>query len=126
MTRAYLGLLLAGCLASTACGTSFVTRDATTYRDETRAVLASRNDAIRSCYDQVIAQNPGASGGVVVRFKVEAETGRITDVALDETATTAPGPLGACVVRALDGLALNPADAREGMATFRWDLRPSA
>ncbi len=52
---------------------------------------------------------------------VEEKTGKIlTPSSLPES--TAPEPLRECVVRGLDGLALDPPDQRKGMATVTFDF----
>ena len=101
-------------------GCSFIARDTETYQNETRKVLESKNSAIVSCYDSALAANPAQSGNVVVTFVVEKKTGAITNVAADPNQSTAPEGLQTCVVTALEGLKLDPADQREGQATFTW------
>jgi hypothetical protein len=64
----------------------------------------------------------GSQGTVTVRFKVAEDSGRIHDMALDAARTTAPPAVSTCVLRELDGLALSPADAREGQATYTWEF----
>jgi hypothetical protein len=106
--------------AASAC--SFHARDANSYRKATREVLETRSADIKGCYDAELKKDPKVSGVIVVKLTVEKETGVIKDVRIDDKDTTAPTSLGQCVVGALDGLKLDPPDARDGDATFRWEL----
>jgi hypothetical protein len=118
-------LVLSGLLGSLLLvGCSFHARDAEAYRKVTREVLETRNGDIKSCYDAELKKDKKLAGAVVVKLKVEKDTGIIKDVRLDEAASTAPKSLGQCVVSALDGLKIDPPDARDGDATFRWELQP--
>ena len=124
MNRATIASVIAATLGISACSGSFAVRDATAYQEDTRTVLMSQSSGVKSCYDRALAQDEGASGSVVVNFKVQAETGSIMDPALDEAETTAPSSLSNCVLNTLDGLTLDPADQNEGHATFRWNFSP--
>jgi hypothetical protein len=117
-----IALTLTLCCAF-AGGCSFHARDAESYRKATRELLETRSSNIKSCYDVELQKDPKAQGMVVVKFTVKKETGVITDAKVDEVASTAPGTLGQCVVRAIDGLALDPPDERDGDATFRWEFQ---
>lgn len=103
-------------------GCSFHARDADSYRKATRALLESRSADIKTCYDSELKKDPKVSGVVVVKFKVAKETGAISGAKVDP-ASTAPASLGDCVVKAIDGLALDPPDEREGDATFQWEFQ---
>jgi hypothetical protein len=103
-------------------GCSFHARSPEDYRKVTRELLETRNADIQACYDAALKDNPKASGTVIVNFKVEAETGKVTAGAMDEVASSAPATLGECIVKALDGLVLDPPDARTGQATFQWSF----
>lgn len=107
-------------LASMSAACSFMARDTETYKNDTRTVLETKNASVVSCYDSALAANPSQSGNVVVTFVVEKKTGAITNVSADPNQSTAPEGLQKCVVTALEGLALDPADQREGQATFTW------
>lgn len=109
-------LLLAG-------GCSFHARDAGAYRDATRALLQSKNDDIKACYDAALKENATVSGTVVIQFKVAAKTGKLTKLDVVNAETTAPKELARCVKRAIGGLVLSPADTREGKASFRWEFQ---
>lgn len=115
-----LGLLV----GASAC--SFARRDATMYRDDSRALLSSRNDAIKGCYDDALKQDPQTAGVVVVNLKIAKDTGQVSDARVDEQQTTAPASLGQCITRSVEGLELDPADANDGIATFRWEFKPRA
>ena len=104
-------------------GCSCLARDAETYRADTRTVLETRNDAIKTCYDEALKADPALDGTVVVKCKVEKKTGRLLDIAADTERTKAPAALSDCIVKALDGLTLAPVDQRQGDATFSWTFK---
>ena len=104
-----------------ACSASFYARSPDDYRQATRALLESKQSSFSSCYDGVLKGTPDAAGTVTVSFVVEEKTGKIiTPAALPES--TAPAPLQECVVRGLDGLALDPPDQRKGVATMTFEF----
>jgi hypothetical protein len=108
-------------LALGGCSGSFYARSAEDYRQATRALLETRQDQFKACYDGVIKADPNAGGTVAVHFLVEEKTGKITSpTALPES--SAPEPLRACVVQTLDGLALDPPDQRKGDATMLFEF----
>jgi hypothetical protein len=104
-------------------GCSFHARDADSYRQATRELLETRNPDIKGCYDAELKQNPTVSGTVIVKFNVQKQSGKLVNVAVDEAASSAPPSLRECVVKAIDGLALDPPDEREGDATFQWEFQ---
>lgn len=120
-TTIVLGLVVFG-----AAGCSYHARDADSYRKATREMLETRSGDIQGCYDSQLKNAPDASGTVVVRFTVKAETGAVVNAQFDEVASSAPASLGECVVAALDGLVLDPPDARDGDATFQWEFKAKA
>lgn len=110
-------------LVAFASGCSFIARGEDQYRNDTRALLETKNPAVTSCYDQALAENPAQSGKVTVNFTVEKKTGKLTNVSVDPEQTTAPESLQTCVVNAVDGLTLTPEDRRDGLATFTYVFR---
>ncbi|KYF50748.1 hypothetical protein BE08_40205 [Sorangium cellulosum] len=96
------------------------------YRDDTAALLATREEQIRACYDAELARNPGAEGKVTVSFLVLEDSGRLTDVVVDEDGTTASKEVSSCVVESIDGLVLTPADQNKGKGKFTWEFTPRA
>jgi hypothetical protein len=110
------------CVALCSMGCSFMARSPEQYRDDTQALLESRQPQIKQCYDTALKTSSTLSGQVAVKFTVQAETGKIMDPAIDPARTTAPEPLGQCVVQSLDGLVLAPPDERDGQATFVYDF----
>ncbi|MBZ5713093.1 hypothetical protein [Nannocystis pusilla] len=110
-------------LAATAVGCAGVKRDAETYRADTRTLLETKNSAVKDCYDQALVDDQSVGGEVLVRFKVEKKTGRLFDVAVDPTGTQAPEALQQCIVRAVDGLVLDPVDRREGIASYKYTFK---
>jgi len=104
-----------------ACSASFYARSPDDYRQATRALLESKQSSFTQCYEGVLTSTPDASGSVAVSFVVEEKTGKIlTPQSLPES--TAPEPLRECVVKGLDGLALDPPDQRKGVATMTFDF----
>jgi hypothetical protein len=104
-----------------ACSASFYARSPDDYRQATRALLESKESSFKQCYEGVLSGTPDAGGTVAVSFVVEEKTGKIlTPSSLPES--TAPEPLRECVVKGLDGLALDPPDQRKGVATMTFDF----
>jgi hypothetical protein len=124
MTRSIVLLTSLVLLGSSAC--SFVARDAEGYRNDTRALLETRSAEIKECYDVILQTNETVSGDVVVSFTVEKKTGKVMNPAIDTAKTTAPAEIGKCIVDAIDGLQLDPADQREGQASFSWTFKVGA
>ncbi len=121
MTRSIVLLTSLVLLGSSAC--SFVARDAEGYRNDTRALLETRSAEIKECYDVILQTNESVAGDVVVNFTVEKKTGKVMNPAIDTAKTTAPAEIGKCIVDAIDGLQLDPADQREGQASFSWTFK---
>jgi hypothetical protein len=118
-------LLIAGS-AVLLSGCSFAARSPEMYRDDTKAVLETKNNDIRACYDGVLKATPGVGGKVTVKFEVETEQGKIVNVAVDKPNTTAPDPVAECVTKSINGLGLTPPDKRVGQATFVWEFAAPA
>ncbi len=112
--------------AASSWGCQFHARSAEDYAKETKDLLASKNDEIKSCYDEVLATDANASGVVAVDFKVAPKTGEIQEPKINADKTTAPDELGQCVITAMDGLALDPPDEREGVASFTYEFEANA
>lgn len=113
-------------IALCAAGCSFHARDAEEYRKVTRELVETRNADVKACYDAALKESPKVQGTVIVNFKVEHETGKIVGATMDEVASSAPANLGECIVKSLDGLVLDPPDARDGQATFQWSFEIGA
>jgi len=118
-----LFLAIALCTGAFCTGCSFHARDAADYQKVTRELVESKGADIKSCYDSALKLDPKVAGTVVVKFTVQHETGKIANAKVDETASSAPANLGQCIVNALEGLALEPPDARDGDATFQWEFQ---
>ncbi len=114
-------LLIVG-TAALVSGCSFAARSPEMYRDDTKAVLETKNNDIRACYDGVLKSTPGAAGKVTVKFNVETEAGKFTNIAVDTPNTTAPAAVAECVTKSITGLGVAPPDKREGEATFVWEF----
>jgi hypothetical protein len=121
-------LLIVGVSAAVASlsGCGFAARSPEMYRDDTKAVLETKNNDIRACYDGVLKTAPGAAGKVTVKFEVETEQGKIVNVAVDKPNTTAPDPVAECVTKSITGLGISPPDKRVGQATFVWEFSAPA
>ena len=103
-------------------GCGFAARSPEMYRDDTKAVLDTKSNDIRACYDSVLATTPGVGGRVTVNFELETEQGKIVNIAVDKAQTTAPAPLVECVTKSINGLGVAPPDKRTGQATFTWEF----
>jgi len=117
-------LLVALSSLAALAGCSFAARSPEMYARDTEAVLATKTDAIRACYDGVLKTAPTAGGTVAITFDVETHAGRIVNVAVSQGNTTAPAPVVSCVTQGLDGLALNPPDSRVGKASWTYHFTP--
>ncbi|WP_437967149.1 AgmX/PglI C-terminal domain-containing protein [Sorangium sp. So ce260] len=117
-------VLLASSSASAGC--SFALRSPEMYRDDTAALLSTREEQIRACYDAELARNPSAEGKVTLSFLVLEDTGRLTDIVVDKDGTTASQEVTNCVVESIDGLVLTPADQNKGKGKFVWEFTPKA
>jgi hypothetical protein len=115
-----IGISLAIALLG-ACGGK--ARSTDVYRAHTQQLLDVRTSQIQGCYDQLLAGDANLAGTVKVRFVVAKKTGVVEKATVDP-ASTAPAPLGECVLQALQGLKLEPADRNEGHATFEYSFQP--
>src|SRR5262245_43476584 len=123
MATTFIKLSLFALLAAaTAC--EFHARSPEDYRDVTQALLDTKAQDIKACYDGALKGQKDLQGRVTVQFVVEAETGKIKDVKVDPAGTTAPEVLSACVTNSISGLALTPPDKRDGIATWVYDFTP--
>lgn len=114
-------LLIAASLATTALvGCAY--RSPEMYRDDTNKVLATKESAIRACYDDFLKGAPSAGGKVTVNFEVETEGGKIQNVTVDKPNTNAPDALGDCVKKNIEGLAIDQPDKRLGQATYVYEF----
>jgi hypothetical protein len=101
---------------------SFAARSPEMYRDDTGRALAAKQDEIRACYDSVLKATPGAQGTVTVKFDVETEQGKISNVTVDKEKTTAPEPVSTCVTKSIEGLSIAPPDARKGAGMWVYEF----
>ena len=117
-------LLIAASLATlglaTACGPT--PRTPEQYRDDTKAVLDTKNNDIRACYDGVLQATPAVGGKVTVKFDVEIEGGKLVNIVVDKANTTAPDAVAACVTKSITGLAIAPPDKYLGQGSFVWEF----
>ena len=113
-------------LVAAATGCEFHARSPEDYRDVTQALLDTKAQDIKACYDGALKGEKELQGRVTVQFVVEAETGKLKDVKVDPAGTTAPEVLSGCVTTSISGLALTPPDKRDGVATWVYDFTPTA
>jgi hypothetical protein len=106
------------CVAVSACAV----RDGAMYRDDTRKLLETKAPELRQCYDTELQKDPKTGGKVVVSFVVQKDTGVIVDPKIDDLQSTPNRTLRRCVMDSLKGLTLEPADERDGEATFTWEF----
>ena len=123
MATTFIKLGLFSLLAA-AAGCEFHARSPEDYRDVTQALLDTKAQDIKACYDGALKGQKDLQGRVTVQFVVEAETGAIKDVKVDPAGTTAPEVLSQCVTNSVSGLALTPPDKRDGIATWVYDFTP--
>jgi hypothetical protein len=94
------------------------------YTRELTELLDGRSEAIEACYDRALSEDdPNASGDVVVKFVVAADTGTLTNIEVDREHSDAAEQLAACVTAELAALRLDPPDVNAGHATFTWQFR---
>ncbi len=103
-------------------GCSFAARSPEMFRDDTKAIFEAKNNDIRACYDGVLSSTPGVGGKVTVTFEWETDAGKIQNVAVDKSNTTAPAPVAECVTKNLTGLTISPPDKRLGQGSWAWEF----
>jgi hypothetical protein len=113
-------------IASLIAGCGGTKRNTAQYRADSEQVLLTRQSQIEACYAKALEADPKAHGTLTVSFTVEKKTGTFKNAVVDPAKTDAPAPLVTCVLGALSGLVLAPADKNEGRATFVYKLSPSA
>jgi hypothetical protein len=119
-----LSMLLAASALFTELGCSAITRSPERYRDDTQKLLDEKSGDIKACYDGVLKTDQKAGGKVSVKFAFDKDTGKLIDAKLDPANTTAPEPVGRCVLSSLSGIAITPLDTHRGEATWSWDFNP--
>lgn len=118
-------MLVIGAIAAIA-GCGGTKRDVAKYRADSEQVLLTRNAQIETCYAKALAENPKAQGTLTVNFTIEKKTGTFKNATIEAGKSDAPEALVTCVLGALAGLVLAPADRNEGKATFVYKLSPGA
>ena len=108
-----LTLFVAGC--------SFHARAPDDYSKVTRELLATRKGDVQKCYTKKATKDESLAGSVVVKFEVEAKTGKVINVIASKH-STAPEALQKCVLKTMDGLVLDPPDLRTGQAKFTYEF----
>ena len=119
-------LAIAAGLIATVAACGGTARGLEAYRTDTSSLLETRNAQLQSCYDDALKTDAKMAGTVTVQFIVAKKTGMIENAQVDASKSTAPPALGQCVVKAVDGLVLAPADKNEGRATFTYEFKPGA
>jgi hypothetical protein len=123
MTRTICYAFVGAVTAMAAC--SGTARGLEAYRTDTQKLLDTRSAQLQSCYDDALKGNDKLAGTVTVDFVVAKKSGTITNAVVDAPHSTAPAPLGDCVVKAIDGLTLDPGDRNDGHATFVYEFKPA-
>lgn len=116
-------LLALAAFASATVACQFYARSPEDYAKETEELVSTKKPQIKKCYDKVLKKDKKASGTVAVDFTVEKKTGKIVDPKVNKKKTDAPKSLQRCVLDAMDGLALDPPDQRDGMASFEYHFK---
>ncbi len=119
-------LAVACVLFGSAAGCTGTARGLEAYRTDTASLLASRSAPLQSCYDDALKADANAAGTVTVQFVVQKKTGDIANTTIDAAKTTAPKPVGDCVLKTMTGMKLDPPDRNEGRATFVYEFKPPA
>lgn len=114
--RIGLVALLVG--AATGCAA----RSDSYYARDVQALLETKGSDVSNCWSGVRATDPAAAGRVTVNFRVEEDTGNITNAALNAEETSASEAVSQCVLNSLQGLALQPGDNRPANAKYTWEL----
>ncbi len=65
-------------------------------KEEVATVVASHRDEIKSCYQELLKENPNASGKVVLHFVVDPD-GKVAEASIKDR-TIASEDLGSCVL----------------------------
>lgn len=111
-------------LVAFGAGCSFIARDTETYKKDNRALVETKTDEIRACYDSALAQDPTLSGEVVASWTVEKKTGKLTNITVLTDKSTAPEGLQNCVMASLEGLTFAKPDQRDGQVqSFTWSFQ---
>lgn len=105
------------------CGTA---REVDAYRADTEKLLETRQAQIKTCYDDELKSDRKLAGTVTVQFVVEKGTGNIVQPTIVADKSSAPATLGRCVLKAVEGLKLEPGDRNEGKATFVYEFTPKS
>jgi hypothetical protein len=108
-------------LVTTAC--QYIARSPEDYAKDTKALVAKRQDKMKSCYDEILKSDQKAAGVVAVKFNVEPKTGTLKNAKVDTKATTAPENVQQCVLDQMKGLTLDPPDQREGLGSFEIEFK---
>jgi hypothetical protein len=119
-TCTFFLLALGAGLVSQGCAVA--ARSPETYRDDTQKLVDAKQAETKLCYDAVLKTTPTAAGQVKVNFVWEPSTGKLVSPTIDPAGTTAPQPVHACALKALEGLVLNPGDQRQGQGTWTFQF----
>jgi len=115
-------VLCLAALAAFTVGCKFIARGPDQYREDTRNALQSKLPEVKACYDNLLKADKTTAGAVKVKFTVKCETGVIESIAVDQNGSSAPPALQECVTRSMQNVVLDPADARDGHATFTYEF----
>jgi hypothetical protein len=110
----------------TGCNGGFALRNPAQYSKDTQALFDGKRAEMQACYDGVLKGAPTAAGKVAVKFTWEKSTGKLINPAVDAGGSTAPAPVQECVTKSLNGLVLNPGDAKQGDGTWVFEFKANA
>ncbi|MEB2313302.1 MAG: AgmX/PglI C-terminal domain-containing protein [Polyangiaceae bacterium] len=120
-------LMLLGLVALGSMSAGCTMRSDGIYGQEVQKVLEAKGGDLAQCHAQALKADPSAAGSVMVHFKVAKDTGDFTDPQIVAEKTTAPESLQQCVLQAIPGLKLTPADTqRPADASYEFVFAPSA
>jgi hypothetical protein len=110
-------------LAATSLVCACAVRSPDMYREDVRRLLETKAPVLQACYEAELQAHPDATGKVTVHFQLERDSGKVTQVEIDDLLSTPNRTLRGCVLESLQGLALAPPDDRNGDATFTWEFQ---
>ncbi len=113
-------LLLVGLVALGSMSAGCAARSDDIYAKDVQKVLETKGGDLAQCQAAAQQADPSAAGSVMVHFKVKDDTGEFTDPQVVAEKTTAPPALQQCVMQALPGLKLAPADNRPADANYEF------
>jgi hypothetical protein len=94
-------------------------------REDLQAIIGTRRDDARACYDRALPDHPGMKGDLVINWVIDPD-GNVTDPAVDTTKSSILEPsVGACVIEVIKKIkfAASPG-GYETRANFPFNFKP--